>query len=46
MLRKKEEMGICDIFTVTIYIKYWFQVPSAIYSPKNDLQLLKDLKST
>jgi len=45
-LTKKEYVGICDIciFTVRIYIKYWFQAATAIYSPRNDLQLLKDLK--
>ena len=45
-LTKKEYVGICDIciFTVRIYIKYWFQAATAIYSARNDLQLLKDLK--
>lgn len=39
-------MGVRDIyiFTVTIYIKYWFQTASSIYSHRNDLQLLKSLK--
>lgn len=30
-------------YSMNIYIKYWFQAASAIYSPRNDLQLIKDL---
>lgn len=44
-LTKKEEKGIKDIcnFTVTIYVKYWYQASVASSAPRNDLQLLKDL---
>lgn len=35
---------IC-IFTVMIYIKYWFQASTSQSAPRNDLQLLKDLKA-
>lgn len=44
---KKGGMGIREICipTVRIYIKYWFQTASAIYSLRNDLQLLKYLKN-
>lgn len=46
-LTKRELKGIKDIciFTVTIYAKYWFQAPFAWSAPRNDLQLLKDLKA-
>lgn len=45
-LTKHEEKGLREIciFTVLIYIKYWFQAPSACSAPRNDLELLKDLK--
>ncbi|CAH1108328.1 unnamed protein product [Psylliodes chrysocephalus] len=33
-----------DSNDVLIYIKYWFQAPSACSAPRNDLELLKDLK--
>jgi hypothetical protein len=46
-LSKKEETGIRDacIFTIKVYIKYWFQAPLGSCAPRNDLQLLKDLKA-
>lgn len=46
-MSKNEENGIKDIciFTVRIYAKYWFQAPSGWSAPRNDLQLLKDLKA-
>lgn len=46
-LTKHEERGLREIciFTVLIYIKYWFQAPSASSAPRNDLELLKDLKN-
>lgn len=44
-LTGKEEEAVRDIciFTVMIYIKYWFQAPAGWSAPRNDLQLLKDL---
>lgn len=44
-ITKKEEKGIKDvcIFSVMIYIKYWYQACVASSAPRNDLQLLKDL---
>lgn len=46
-LSKKEEIGIRDayIFTIKVYIKYWFQSLLGSCAPQNDLQLLKDLKT-
>ncbi|GBP33326.1 hypothetical protein EVAR_30915_1 [Eumeta japonica] len=46
-LSKREETAIKEIcvFTVSIYVKYWYQAPSACAAPRNDLQLLKDLVS-
>ncbi|KAK4871625.1 hypothetical protein RN001_015749 [Aquatica leii] len=43
---KKEEKVVREIciFTVIIYIKYWFQAPAGWSAPRNDLQLLKNLK--
>lgn len=35
-------LDVCT-FTVKVYIKYWFQAASAIYSPRIGLQQLKDL---
>ena len=45
-LTTKDETGIRDVclFTVKIYIKYWFSASSAPMAPRNDLQLLHDLK--
>lgn len=45
-MTKHNDKGLQEIciFTVLIYIKYWFQAPSASSAPKNDLELLKDLK--
>ncbi|GBO99110.1 hypothetical protein EVAR_100865_1 [Eumeta japonica] len=45
-LSKREETAIKEIcvFTVSIYVKYWYQAPSCA-APRNDLQLLKDLVS-
>lgn len=45
-LIKREEKGIREIciFTVRIYLKYWFQAASGYCAPRNDLQLLKDLR--
>lgn len=45
-MSKKEQKGIKDIcvFTVRIYVKYWYEAQSAPFAPGNDLQLLKDLK--
>jgi len=42
-LTEKEYAGICDIciFTVRIYIKYWFEAASAIYSPRKYLESKK-----
>jgi len=47
-LTKKEEKGIADIcqFTVHLYIKAWFQAPSAVLAPRIDLQLIKNLTVT
>ena len=44
-LTKKDEKAVRDIciFTVIIYIKYWFQAYTGWSAPRNDLQLLKDL---
>jgi hypothetical protein len=44
-LTKNEEKSVKDIciFTVMIYIKYWFQASAGYSAPRNDLQLLKDL---
>jgi len=46
-LTKKEQQGIADVclFTVHLYVKAWFQAPSAIAAPHNDLLLLKDIDS-
>ncbi|GLV36377.1 hypothetical protein CBL_21392, partial [Carabus blaptoides fortunei] len=46
-LKKAEENGLRDIclFTVRVYIKMWFQAPTAMLAPRLDLQLLKDLDS-
>lgn len=46
-MTKKEEKVIKEIciFSVIIYVKYWFQAPSGCSAPNNDLQLLKDLKT-
>jgi hypothetical protein len=43
-LTKKEEKGIREIcvFTVRVYVKFWFQAASACRAPRNDQ--LKDLK--
>lgn len=45
-LTKKEEKSISEIciFTVMVYVKYWFVSSSACKAPNNDLELLKDLK--
>lgn len=45
-LTESEASSIRDvcIFAVRIYVKYWFVTPSAVCAPRNDLQLLKDLK--
>lgn len=45
-LTKKEEANVQQVcaFVVTIYVKYWFSCPSACSAPKNDLQMLKDIK--
>ncbi|KAK4883351.1 hypothetical protein RN001_006670 [Aquatica leii] len=45
LTKKKEKVlrEIC-IFTLIIYIKYWFQSPTGWSAPRNDLQLLKYLK--
>lgn len=44
-MTKKEEKAIREIslFTVVVYIKYWFEAGLAARAPTNDLQLLKDL---
>jgi hypothetical protein len=44
---KREEKGISEIcvFTVRVYVKFWFQVASACRAPRNDLQLLKELST-
>ncbi|KAK9892722.1 hypothetical protein WA026_021913 [Henosepilachna vigintioctopunctata] len=46
-LTKKDEKAVREIciFTVMIYIKYWFQASTSQSAPRNDLQLLKDLKA-
>jgi hypothetical protein len=46
-LTKREEEGIREIcvFTVRVYVKSWFQAASTCRASRNDLQLLKDLKS-
>lgn len=46
-MTKKEEKEIKEIciFSVIVYVKYWFQAPSGCSAPNNDLQLLKDLKT-
>lgn len=46
-LTKKDEKAVREIciFTVVIYVKYWFQAPSGWSAPRNDLQLLKDLRN-
>lgn len=45
-LTKKQEADLQQVcsFVVTIYVKYWFSCPSACLAPKNDLQMLKDIK--
>jgi hypothetical protein len=45
-LTKREEKGIREIcvFTVRVYVKFWCQAASACRAPRNDIQLLKDLK--
>jgi hypothetical protein len=46
-LTKRREKGIHKIcvFTVGVYVKFWFQEASACRAPRNDPQLLKVLKS-
>lgn len=46
-LTKKDEKAVRKICisTVVIYVKYWFQAPSGWSAPRNDLQLLKNLKA-
>lgn len=46
-LTKRELKAITEIcvFVVIIYVKYWFQAPVASSAPRNDLWLLKNLKS-
>lgn len=46
-LNESESCGIRDvcIFIVNIYINYWFESASGPSASRNDLQLLKDLKS-
>ena len=46
-LTKREQKGIADVclFTVHLYVKAWFQAPSAICGPRIDLQFVKDIDS-
>lgn len=46
-LTKKDEKAVREIciFTVMIYVKYWFQASTGWSAPRNDLQLLKDIKA-
>lgn len=33
------------IFITKVYVKYWFEVPSAVFAPKNDLDFLQALEA-
>jgi hypothetical protein len=33
------------VFIVRVYVKVWFSAPDTVAAPRNDLQLLKDLKA-
>lgn len=46
-LTKRELKAITEIcvFVIAIYVRCWFQTPVACQAPRNDLWLLKELKS-
>jgi len=41
--READAIREISLFTVRVYIKYWFQAGSAISAPRNDLELIQKL---